>query len=380
MQTSVYRVWQQFARVVKQVAPTLHGHRSKTLAWLVIGIMLAKSVASTQMAEVLRRVRGRQARSQERTFSRFVANAAIDAQERWQSFLPVLLADWAKQPEVTFVVDTTTLGNWAILVSFGILHHSCVWPLGWRVMPAEQSWEEGQYELIAQFVAAVSPHLGQAQCRLLAESGISREQLVQLCEDAGWHYLLRLELDKGYYASAVDGQGQALWQPLKTILTEPGQYWQGRVWLWKTHQCQTWLTATWQLGQDAPLVVISDEGTGRHYLCRYRGRMRVEATFQDKKSRGFGLQATHVRDRAHLDRLLLLLSLAIWWLARLGAACIHHGQRRRFDRAGRRDKSVLRLGRQWFVDILERAPAPASLARCLPFHRHQQGWRLCLRF
>ena len=118
----------------------------------------------------------------------------------------------------------------------------------------------------------------------------------------------------------------------------------------------------------------------RSYLCRYRGRMRVEATFQDQKSRGFGLQATHVRDRAHLERLLLVLCLAIWWLARLGAACIHHGKRRRFDRGDRRDKSVLRLGRQWLLDIFARGPSPASLARCLPFHQHGSGWRLCLRF
>lgn len=380
MHASVYTVWQQFSCIVKQIVPSMHGHRCKTLAWLVIGIMLTKSVASGQMAEVLWRVRGTQANSQERTLSRFLANAAIEPQKLWQSFLPVLLAGWAKQPEVTFVVDTTPLGDWAILVSFGILHHSRVWPLGWRVMPADQSWDERQYDLIAQFVAAVSPHLGQVQCRLLADSGLSREKLVQVCEDAGWHYLLRIELDKGFYAKELDAQGQPRGPPLKGILTAPGQYWQGRVWLWKTHQRQTWLTATWQLGHEAPLVVISDEGAGRQYLCRYRGRMRVEATFQDKKSRGFGLQATHVRNRAHLDRLLLLLCLAIWWLARLGASCIHQGQRRRFDRADRRDKSVLRLGRQWFLDIVERAPSPASLARCLPFHRHGTGWRLCLRF
>src|ERR1700736_4187266 len=112
MQISVYTVCQQFARVVKQVVPGLHGHRSKTLGWLVVGIMLAKSVASAQMAEVLRRMRGTQASSQERTISRFLANEAIDPQGLWRSFLPVLLADWAKQPEVTFVVDTTLLGNW----------------------------------------------------------------------------------------------------------------------------------------------------------------------------------------------------------------------------------------------------------------------------
>jgi hypothetical protein len=121
MHASVYTVWQQFARLVKQVVPSLHGHRCKMLAWLVIGIMLTKSVSSTQMAEVLRRVRGTLASSQERTISRFLANEAIDPQALWHSFLPVLLADWARQPEVTFVVDTTPLfvtgRSWSPLAS-----------------------------------------------------------------------------------------------------------------------------------------------------------------------------------------------------------------------------------------------------------------------
>src|ERR1700694_967489 len=199
MQASIYTVWQQFAQLVKQVLPGVHDHRCKTLAWLVIGLMLARSVSSAQVAEVLRRVRGTQASSQERTFSRFLANTAIDAQALWQEFLPVLLAGWASQPDLTFAVDTTLLGDWAILVSFGILHHSRVWPLGWRLMPRQQKWQEGQYAIIAQFIQAVSPLVPQAQCRLLADSGLTRENLVELCEQAGWHYLLRLELDKGYY-------------------------------------------------------------------------------------------------------------------------------------------------------------------------------------
>jgi hypothetical protein len=380
MQASMYSVWQQFARRVKQIVPSAHGHQCKTLAWLVLGVMLAKSVSSAQIAEVLRRVQGTQASSQERTFSRFLANTAVDAQALWQDFLPVVLAGWTQQTELTFVVDTTLLGDWAILVSFGLLHHSRVWPLGWRLMPRQQKWQEGQYALIAQFLAAVSPLVPQAQGRLLADSGLTREQLVEVCEQAGWQYLLRIELDKGYYVKDLDAQGRPIWQPLTQVLTQPGQYWQGRVWLWKAHLRQTWLTAIWQEGEEAPLVVISDEGAGRSYLCRYRKRMRVEATFQDKKSRGFGLHLTHVRQFDHLDRLLLLLSLAIWWLARLGAACLHHGKRRLFDRGTRRDKSVLRLGRQWFLEILQRQPSAASLARCLPFQRQGTHWRLCLRF
>ncbi len=91
MSASVYTVCQQFARLVKQVVPELHGHRCKTLGWLVIGIMLAKSVASAQVAEVLRRIRGTQASSQERTISRDLTNEGIEPQGLWQSFLPVLL-------------------------------------------------------------------------------------------------------------------------------------------------------------------------------------------------------------------------------------------------------------------------------------------------
>ena len=85
-------------------------------------------------------------------------------------------------------------------------------------------------------------------------------------------------------------------------------------------------------------------------------------------------------DRAHLDRLLLALFLAMWWVSHLAAACIHHGQRQRFDRVDRRDKSIFRLGRLWLLDILRRAHYRASLRWCLPFQKTNMGWRFALRF
>jgi len=52
--------------------------------------------------------------------------------------------------------------------------------------------------------------MGQAQCRLLSESGIAREQLIKLCEQYHWHDLLRLELDTGDDAASLDEQGQPM--------------------------------------------------------------------------------------------------------------------------------------------------------------------------
>src|SRR5437660_3670903 len=102
--------------------------------------------------------------------------------------------------------------------------------------------------------------------------------------------------------------------------------------------------------------------------------MRVEATFQDSKSRGFNIEASWIEDRAHLDRLLLALFLAIWWVSHLAAACIHHGQSQRFDRVDRRDKSIFRLGRLWLLDILRRARNRASLRQCL---QDEHGLAVC---
>jgi hypothetical protein len=74
----------------------------------------------------------------------------------------------------------------------------------------------------------------------------------------------------------------------------------------------------------------------------------------------------------------------MWWVIHLAASCVHHGQRDRFDRHDRRDKSLFRLGCLWLRDILRRigtsACAVATLTLCLPFRRTASGWRFSLRF
>jgi hypothetical protein len=101
-------------------------------------------------------------------------------------------------------------------------------------------------------------------------------------------------------------------------------------------------------------------------------------------SRGWELETSLIEDRERLNRLLSALFLAMWWVIHLAASCIHQGQRDRFDRHDRRDKSVFRLGCLWLQDILRRigttAFAAATLTCCLPFRKTASGWRFSLRF
>lgn len=118
-------------------------------------------------------------------------------------------------------------------------------------------------------------------------------------------------------------------------------------------------------------VLISDRPASKSRLSEYARRMRVEATFQDTKRRGWDLEVSLIVDKERLHRLLLGLFVAIWWVSHLAALCIHHGHRSRFDRADRRDKSIFRLVRLWFSFILKHvrdsAWGIANLTHSLPF-------------
>ena len=157
--------------------------------------------------------------------------------------------------------------------------------------------------------------------------------------------------------------------------------------LWKEHAYPCYLSACWEPGSQEAWFLISDEPAGRRQVRRYALRMRVEATFQDTKSRGWQIEASRFRQREHLARWLLVVFVAMWWTAQLGASCVHHGHRRLLDRADRRDKGLLRLGRLWLLRLLkevqrdQRNPSSllaARLANCLPFHRGEGGLRFAI--
>jgi len=130
--------------------------------------------------------------------------------------------------------------------------------------------------------------------------------------------------------------------------------------------------------------VISDLPARRKLITISGWRMRVEATFQDTKSRGWHIECSAISLVSHLHRHLLVLFLAVWWVAHVGSACMEHGHRGRFDRADRRDKGLFCLGRLYLrfllVQCQYKQPAMRAphLANCLPFHRTKAGWRFSI--
>jgi hypothetical protein len=92
-----------------------------------------------------------------------------------------------------------------------------------------------------------------------------------------------------------------------------------------------------------------------------RRRAHAEATSADGTTRGFAIEASRITDRDRLDRLLLVVQVALWWGMHLGLRAIRRGERHRYDRRGPRALSVLRIGRAARQDVLDRRLQPPPL-------------------
>jgi len=372
-------LWEKWQEQVKDLWPGVHGHQKKTLALCVLGIILSQSAVLQRMAEgiALHGISEAKMPSIERRFARFVGNPRVQVSEIWKQFLSQVLVYWKGKP-VRLILDCTPFGDQASIVYLGLLVQSRVLPVAWRIMPLQEEWDQGQWELIGELLDAVSLHLEPTDCTVIADRGLAGFPLVKLCRDRQFHYLLRV--CKEHTCRRKMGQGWTWWCALQHIVRAKGQQWYGRVLLWQDKTLETYLSAIWDEHAREAWFLISDQPAGKRRIQEYAWRMRVEATFQDSKSRGWDLEASLITDFERLNRLLLALFLAMWWVTHLAAACIHHGHRDRFDRHDRRDKGIFRLGRLWLLDILRRARTAAALIRCLPFQKGPTGWRFALRF
>jgi hypothetical protein len=351
--------------------------RCRVLALFALGMLWAGTVRLNQVAaELPLAVRDS---SSERRLGRFLANRAVSVERLWRPLLPVLLADWAGQ-EVTLVFDPTPVGTRWTMLWLGLACHCRVLPLAWRLVPQQEPWPETLGPLLRPALAMIAAALPPGcTVTLVADRGISGPTLWDACQELGWHVVLRINVGEHQAnrlrlavppaaGASVPGWGEEmlLWDWVAQVRSG----WHGAAQLFKTAgwRCGE-LTVYQQPGMAERWVLFSTRPGGYARVREYARRGHVDATFADSKRRGWGLEQSHVRQEAHLDRLVLVWHLALWWLHALGLTVIRRGLRPQFDRTDRRDRSVVRLGWLWLRDegLHDRCPP-------LPFRRTPTGW------
>src|SRR6266699_4522101 len=180
---------------VKHLFTLLHGHQKKVLALFVLGAIKAESIVVARVAEELLTETEAKVPSIERRLQRFLSNERVEVESVWEQFLAEVLPAW-RGKEVTLILDLTPFEEYAQVVYVGLLQQSRVLPLAWKVMPGQEQWDEGLWEIVGKLFTRVKRALGDAECTLIADRGLSGLPLIELCQAQGWHYVLRIKQEE----------------------------------------------------------------------------------------------------------------------------------------------------------------------------------------
>jgi hypothetical protein len=84
-------------------------------------------------------------------------------------------------------------------------------------------------------------------------------------------------------------------------------------------------------GHPEPWVIVMDCAPNEYKILDYGLRWGIESMFSDFKSRGFGITQSHLTDPDRLERLILVLALALYWSTSIGMFVESEKKRSRED-------------------------------------------------
>jgi hypothetical protein len=312
------------------------------LVWLVVGVINARRVALSEIANSL--PEGAEAESRVTRIRRWLNNGQVDVWEMYRPVLAEVLTGWYRAKIMLVVDGTLVFGGRLQIYRLSLVHGCRAVPLGWIVTHGtgliEAKRMKALFERTAQFLQPYAK-----QVTLLADRGFRDHDWAELCLAVGWRYRIRVTMNT--IVTFANGRSCRI----DELGVKPGtiRCFQ-QVQLTRTDLFLTNLAVTWSTG-DAKhppelVAVISHQHASPNTLRQYAWRMRIEQSFRDDKSAGFDLAHTRLHHPERLERLLLAVAIATLWCHELGEHVLYQGEaaRRQIDPGPARELSLFQLG------------------------------------
>lgn len=133
--------------------------------------------------------------------------------------------------------------------------------------------------------------------------------LVEWCQKHHWHYRLRLKGNLCAYQDKGDNKTLNQLKAECNFVSEKIRFCSGMI---------TYVGMLHELGHKEPWYIAMDSKPNEYRTLDYGMRWGIENMFSDFKSRGFSLMQTCIRLSDRLERLMLVLSIALHWAVSTG--------------------------------------------------------------
>jgi len=239
--------------------------------------------------------------------ARFVANDLVVCDDVMEPFAREIIAQASASGRVVLILDQTKASDRHQILMLSLRFGERALPLAWRV---EATAGAIGFAVQKALLDAVTPWLPpQTEVCLMADRFYGTPDLIQLAAAKGWGYRLRLKANLQVF---IAGRKSAL----ADHFTSKRPYLAG---VELTHRrIATNIGIINDPGHDEPWLIAMSDTPSYLTTLDYAARWGIEPMFSDFKSRGFGLEQSQLRSPDRLARLLLVMSLALYFAISTG--------------------------------------------------------------
>lgn len=319
-----------------------------TLSWMV-SALLSSLRLNLNGWEPYVVSRAQQSQSYQRRWSRFLGNARVATETLYVPLVRAAIGSW--QPRQVYVaIDSTVLWNRYCLVFLAVICCGRAVPLMW--VGLEQASASVAFEHYQPLLErAVTALAGFKRVVLLADRGFANQEMVRWLEKSPWHWRIRVPSDTRIYINSKGGFGFEVRQ-LRPPKGHVKLYHQAQVWAEARFQCNLALAS--MRGAKDSWAIITDEPPTLDTFWEYGFRFCVEELFLDSKSGVFDWEGSRVRNVPSLERLYLVVAVAVLFATLQGMAVQRAGLRRHVDSHRRRGLSYLKVGLRWLAGVIHK--------------------------
>jgi len=213
----------------------------------------------------------------------------------------------ASGQRIVLIMDQTqlTTRHQAVVVAVGFGGRAL--PLSWRIKETQGAIGFAEQREALEVAQALLPE--GAKPVLMGDRFYGSPALIAWCRDQGWDWRLRLKQDLLVFQD--DGE---------TTLAEclaRGEHMLTGIEL-TGKRVATNVAMVHEAGHPEPWIIALSEAPTVHRAFDYGLRWGIEPMFSDFKTRGFGIEDSHLQRTDRLGRLILVMALALYWAVSVG--------------------------------------------------------------
>jgi len=338
--SDTHRRYYAIRRALLQLLPTEPtGHAARhfmTLVSLICGMIGSHSVQLPKIACCMP-LGPQQRESHIKRIQRWLQNDRIDTGIHYLPYAQYIVQKCA-QDQIIIAIDGSVVARGCVALMASMIYHNRALPLTWLVKSGKKGHfsEEMHCSILDQLKPIIPP---QRSITIVGDGEFDNIEFLKKITAYGWTYVCRTASSTLIYPSEHDnfpiGTVRA---EFDTIIEIPA------VCITQKRYGPVHALVYWDGVAKEPIYLITTLNTSGCAISCYKRRFIIETFFSDQKSRGFGLESSHLRAPVRVQRLLLAACLAYVWIVLLGVQAATAQWQARIHRGDRCDVSLFQLG------------------------------------